>query len=297
MRIVDLLHDGPAISCEFFPPKTDAAADELLRTIDAMRVLRPAFVSITYGAGGSSRERSVALVRRIKHDLGVEVMAHVACLGHSRAELRQLFDELAAAGIDNVLALRGDRPRGDAPFAVPADGFAHADELVALLAREYGFCIGAAAYPETHVEAPDAATDLLCLAGKVAAGASFLITQLFFENDAYFGFVERARAAGITVPIVPGIMPITNYEQLARFTTMCGATIPARLRAELDLRADDPAAVAELGVAFATLQCADLLARGAPGLHFYTLNKSPATRAIVAALRAEALVATAHRAA
>ena len=214
------------------------------------------------------------------------MLAHVTCVGASRDELRTLFDELAAANIENVLPLRGDPPRGEAAFVAPADGFSYASELAAMLSAEYSFCLGGACYPEVHPDAPDAATDLAHLVEKVRAGAQFLTTQLFFDNDVYFAFVERARAAGIEVPIVPGIMPITDYKQIARFTKMCGATIPASLRAELEVRADEPEAVAELGVAYATLQCADLLARGAPGIHFYTLNRSPATVAVCSALRA-----------
>jgi methylenetetrahydrofolate reductase (NADPH) len=292
VRIVEAL-DGqrPAISFEFFPPKSDAAADELLATIESMRVLRPSFVSITYGAGGSSRERSLDLVRRIKTELAVEVMAHLTCAGSTSADLRSYADDLAAIGIQNVLALRGDPPRDAPDFVAHRGGLAHASDLVALLAQDYTFCVGGACYPETHTEAPDPAADLQHLVTKVAAGTSFLVTQLFFENERYFSFVARARAAGITVPIVPGIMPITNYEQICRFTSLCGATIPPRLRAELESCKTDPKALVDLGVAFTALQCADLLARGAPGLHFYTLNKSPAVRAVVAALRAEAALA------
>lgn len=294
MKITDALaQPEPLISFEFFPPKTDAGEEELLRTIEGMRLLRPSFVSMTYGAAGSTRHRSLGLAKRIKTQLSVEVMAHVTCVGSSRQELRGVFDELQAGGIENVLALRGDPPR-DAPAFVPApDGFAHASELTSMLADAYAFCVGGACYPETHTEAASPQSDLRHLVAKVDAGATFLITQLFFDNDKYFSFVDRARAAGIAVPIVPGIMPITNYEQIDRFTRMCGATIPSLLRAELDARAGEPTAVAELGVAFATLQCAALLARGAPGLHFYTLNKSPATRAIVSALRANEISANA----
>jgi methylenetetrahydrofolate reductase (NADPH) len=245
---------------------------------------------MTYGAGGSSRERSLGLVRRIKNELALDVMAHVTCLGSTRDELHAFARELESAGIENVLALRGDPPRGG---EMRGGDLAHASDLAALLAERYAFCIGGACYPETHTEAVDAESDLAHVVTKVKAGASFLITQLFFENDRYFAFVERARAAGITVPIVPGIMPITNAEQVQRFTTMCGATIPQRLRTELERCADDPKAIVDLGVAFAALQCADLLARGAPGIHFYTLNKSPAVRAVVSALRAEAVLAAA----
>jgi methylenetetrahydrofolate reductase (NADPH) len=191
---------------------------------------------------------------------------------------------LEAAGIENVLALRGDPPRDAASFVQPPGGFAHADELVTMIKRNFDFCVGGACHPEKHMEAPDLETDIEHLRVKVEAGAEFLITQLFFDNDKYFSFVDRARAAGITVPILPGIMPITNYEQITRFIALCGATIPPKLLVELEERKSEPKAVEDLGVAFATLQCADLLRRGAPGIHFYTLNKSPASRAIVSSL-------------
>jgi len=251
-----------------------------------MRILDPAFVSITYGAGGSTRARTVELAKRIQNELGLDVMAHVTCVGASRDDLRRLFDELAEANIQNIMALRGDPPKGDATFVAPPDGFSHASELIALLSREYEFCIGAACYPETHPEAFNAEIDLRYAVEKVQAGASFLTTQLFFDNERYFGFVARARAMGADVPILPGIMPITDYRQVQRFTEMCGSEIPSRLRSELERRSDEPEAVVDLGVAYATLQCADLLARGAPGVHFYTLNRSPATRAVCSALRA-----------
>ena len=225
----------------------------------------------------------------MRGELGIDVLAHVTCVGSTRDELRTLFDELAAANIENIMALRGDPPKGEAAFVAPAGGFRYASELIAMLAREYAFCIGAACYPEVHPEAPDADTDLSHAVEKVRAGADFLTTQLFFDSDVYYRFVERARAAGINVPIIPGIMPITDYKQIRRFTEMCGAKIPRGLRSELDRQADDPEAVAELGVAFATLQSAELLACGAPGIHFYTLNRSPATRAVCSALRAARL--------
>jgi len=226
------------------------------------------------------------VVTRIKAELGIEPMAHVTCVGHSRDELRALFGEFERAGIENVMALRGDPPKGAAAFEPAPGGFRFASELIDQLAREYAFCIGAAAYPEKHQEAQSFEADVANAARKVRAGASFLVTQFFFDNDAYFAYVARLRREGIGVPVVPGIMPITNYESIARMTQMSGAALPARLRAELDARKDEPEAVAELGVAFAALQCQDLLARGAPGLHFYTLNKSPAARAVVSALLA-----------
>lgn len=291
MRISEALAtQRPFFSFEFFPPRTDEAHLHLLETARTLRDLRPAFVSVTYGAGGSTRARTVEVSKQIQNTVGINVMAHVTCAGSSRAEIRGLLNELEAAGIENVLALRGDPP-GGAAFETPPGGFEHAGDLIAMLERTYHFCIGAACYPEKHIEAASFEEDLAFLKRKADAGAEFLITQLFFDNDKYFEFVDRARALGITVPILPGIMPITNFEQIRRFTAMCGATIPPKLLAELQVRRDEPKAVEELGVAYATLQCTDLLRRGAPGIHFYTLNKSPATRAIVSAL----LAATAWR--
>ena len=284
MRISDILRLGrPCFSFEFFPPKTDEGARTLFSTIEALRPLDPAFVSLTYGAGGSTRTRTVDLAKRIQSEIGLTVMSHITCAGSTREELVAIFSDLRQAGVENVLALRGDAPKDG---SAPTGELHYATDLVGLLRDEFDFSVGGACYPEVHPEAADAATDLVHLAEKVARGAEFLVSQLFFDNDRYFAFVERARAAGIAVPIVPGIMPITDYRQIARFTAMCGATIPASLRAALEDRIDEPEAVAELGVAYATLQCVDLLERGAPGIHFYTLNKSPATRAVVSAIAA-----------
>jgi len=275
----------PFFSFEFFPPKNDEGQNQLFRTIETLCALHPSFVSVTYGAGGSTRARTTTLTKQIQNEIGLTAMAHITCIGHSRRELRDIFYDLENAGIENILALRGDAPRGES-FAPAADGFAYASELVAMLAREFSFTVGGAAYPEKHLEAQSFEADLQHTVLKVRAGAKFLITQLFFDNEYYFAFVKRARTAGISVPILPGIMPITSFEQIARLTAMCGAAIPPKLYAELHARADQPDAVKELGVSYATLQCQDLLARGAPGIHFYTLNKSPATRAVVSALLA-----------
>lgn len=274
----------PHFSFEFFPPKDDEGSTALFRTIEMLLPLRPAFVSITYGAGGSSRQRTVDLAKRIQRDIGLTVLAHVTCVGSTRAELRGLFDDLARAGIENVLALRGDPPKGSEGFAAVDGGFAHASDLIAMLRRNYDFCIGAACYPETHMESPDATSDLAHLRAKVDAGVDFLISQLFFDNEKYRAFLASAAETGIGVPILPGLMPITNYQQIARFTQAIGASIPPKLLRELDLRRDDPKAVEDLGVAYAALQATELLESGAPGIHFYTLNRSPATRAIVSAL-------------
>lgn len=287
MRIDQLIKENqPVFSFEFFPPKTDEGMQNLFDTVAKLRELNPGFVSVTYGAGGSTRDRTISIVGRIKNELGIEAMAHFTCVGATTDELREVLDEITATGVDNIIALRGDPPQGESEFVQTEGGLGHGDELVKLIADNYDVCVAAACYPEPHPEAISPEDDLAHVKQKVDNGASFLVTQLFFDNDAYFDFVDRARAVGIEVPIVPGIMPIGGYEQIKRFTSLCGATIPERLMAELDARKDDPDAVADLGVAYATLQCADLLARGAPGIHFYTLNKSPATRAILSSLQA-----------
>ena len=294
MRISDLLRFArergePVFSFEFFPPKTDDGVRALFETVEALRPLAPTFVSVTYGAGGSTRQRTLELVKRLRRDTGIETMAHVTCVGSSRDEIAAVLDEVAEAGVQNVLALRGDPPRGETTFRPHPDGFRYASELVAFIRSRpdrWPFCVGGAAYPEGHVETRDLALDLRHLKLKVDAGAQFLVTQLFFENAHYVRFVERARAAGIAVPILPGIMPFTNVDQVERFTAMCGAAIPPKLHAAMEVRRADGDAARDLGVAYATLQCADLLRRGAPGVHFYTLNRSTSTRAILAALRA-----------
>ncbi len=294
MTVADILRFArergePVFSFEFFPPKTEEGVRQLFQTVEALRPLGPAFVSVTYGAGGSTRARTLEIVTRLKRETEVEAVAHVTCVGASRDEVSSVLDEVAAAGIENVLALRGDPPRGEAAFQPHPQGFRWASELVAFVRsqpRRWRFCIGAAAYPEGHVETRDLARDLQNLKVKVDAGADFLVTQLFFENGHYFRFLERAEAAGIRVPIVPGVMPMTNVEQIERFTAMCGASIPKLLRGAMEVRRSDPEGALQLGLAYATLQCADLLRRGAPGIHFYTLNRSPSTRAILAALRA-----------
>ncbi len=281
MRIRDCFNDTwPVFSFEFFPPKTEEGVRKLYATIEELAALDPSFVSVTYGAGGSTRELTVELVGRIKKEIGLEAMAHLTCVGHSRQELAAILDRLQAAGIENVLALRGDPPRGQTQFVRPADGFGYASELVRFIRPRYSFCLGGASYPEGHPESADKETDLQHLKGKVEAGVDFLITQLFFEADCYFDFARKARAAGITVPIVPGIMPVTNIAQLERFTSMCGATIPAALRQRLDKVKDDEEAVIAEGIEWAITQCRELLAGGAPGIHFYTLNRSLSTRVI-----------------
>ena len=288
MRIEEIIATRhPCFSFEFFPPKTDDGQRNLEGALSELKKDNPDYVSVTYGAGGSTRERTVEVTKWIKQDLGLEAMAHLSCVGEPVDRLREILDEVGAAGIENVLALRGDPPRGQAEWTPHPQGLQYSIDLIELIRDNYDYCIGAACFPEVHPEAPDLEHDLLYLQRKVESGASFLITQLFFDNDLYFDFVEEVRARGIDVPIIAGIMPITNFEQIKLITGMCGATIPERLNAQLEDRHDagNPEAVVETGVAYATLQCADLLARGAPGIHFYTLNRSPSTRAILSALR------------
>src|SRR5215203_3366493 len=277
----------PSFSFEFFPPKTDEGERNLGRALAELSRLSPTFVSVTYGAAGSTTERrkTIDIVKHLKRDYGMEAMAHFTCVGATTGELREMLDTMRDAGLENVLALRGDPPQGQTEWTATEGGLSYSRELIELIRDEYDFAIGAACFPEVHIHATDAESDLRYLKDKVDAGARFLITQLFFDNQAYYDFVARAREIGIDVPIIAGIMPITNYAQIRKITQMCGSVIPAHLVAELDVRAEDARAVTDFGVAYATLQCADLLANGAPGIHFYTLNRSPATRAILSALR------------
>ncbi|MDX6504838.1 MAG: methylenetetrahydrofolate reductase [Gaiellaceae bacterium] len=287
MRIDEIIATAtePTFSFEFFPPKSEEGEANLRATLAELATYLPSFVSITYGAGGSTRERTVELVKWMKNDLRLEAMAHLTCVGATVDELRAVLRDLRAGGIENVIALRGDAPAGETEWRAVEGGLRYGSELAKLIADEFDFCIAGACYPETHPQALSREDDLLRAKEKVDAGARVLITNLFFENRAYFDFVRAARELGIDVPIVPGIMPVTNVAQIKRISSLSGATMPAALVAALESRADRPEAVVELGVAYATLQCADLLANGAPGIHFYTLNRSPATSAIVSALR------------
>jgi methylenetetrahydrofolate reductase (NADPH) len=278
MRIVNSFQSQkPIFSFEFFPPKDPQEVDTLIGTVRELSTLQPSFVSVTYGAGGHTRHLTVELVSRIKNEIGVEAMAHLTCVGHTSGEIAEILDRLESAGIENVLALRGDPPRGQREFVRTEGGFGYADELVHFIRSRYDFCVGGAGYPEGHVESTDLEADLRNLKAKVEAGLDFVITQLFFEAGVYFKFVERARAAGINAPILPGIMPVTNVKSLERFTSMCGASIPESLRERLQSIRDDTQAVQDVGVEWATELARNLLAGGAPGIHFYTLNKSRST--------------------
>jgi len=292
MRIEHILTERqPVFSFEFYPPKTEEGEANLRLALNDLKDDEPAFVSVTYGAGGSTREKTVDIVKSIKQEHGIEAMAHFSLVGQSVDGLRRQLEEIAEAGIENVLALRGDPPQGESEWTAHPEGLHYSVELIEMIKAEYDFCVGAACFPEVHPDAPSAEEDMKYLKRKVDAGASFLITQLFFDNVDYFNFVDDARAAGIDVPIIPGIWPVTNYAQIKRIADLCKSRFPERFESELQERKEDLHAVTDLGVAYATLQCIELLAKGAPGIHFYTLNRSPATRAILAALRSWGLPA------
>jgi methylenetetrahydrofolate reductase (NADPH) len=276
----------PTFSVEFFPPKTAEATEALYATARSLRGLKPDFVSVTYGAGGSTREGTVEITRALKDDLGYETMAHLSCVGETTEGLAATLDRIAAAGIENVFALRGDPPRGQEDFVQPEGGLGSAAELAAFVAAGWDFTLGGACFPEVHPEAPDLETDLAYLKTKVEAGASFLITQLFFDNQVYFDFVAAARAAGIEVPILAGVIPVAGFAQTKRICELCDASIPSRLEAAFAAAEGDERAEFELGIAYAAQQCSELLVAGAPGIHFYALNRAPATRAVLGALRA-----------
>jgi len=267
---------APVLSIEFWPPKTEEGEQSLFRALERLRKLTPAFCSMTYGAGGTTRDKTVDLVLRIEREFGVDMMCHLTVVGQSRAEVCGVLDRLTANNVRNIIALGGDPPTG-ADWAAHPDGFHYAHELVIeALRRDPPFAVAVAGFPEVHPRAASRESDLRYLKAKVDAGACVVITQLFLDNDDYYRFVEDARRIGIDVPIVPGMLPMRSVAQLRRFTAMCGARIPARLEAMLDAVADDDAAALRLGIDYTTEQCAALLRFGVPGFHFYSLNRSDA---------------------
>jgi methylenetetrahydrofolate reductase (NADPH) len=288
MRVDEIIaNQRPTFSVEFSPPRTPEAEKSLFETARQLGELEPDFVSVTYGAGGSTRDGTVEITRALKDDLGFETMAHLSCVGETTVGLSATLDKIAAAGIENVFALRGDPPRGESDFEQPEGGLGSAAELTAFIeAGPWDFALGGACFPEVHPEAPDLETDLAYLRQKVEAGASFLTTQLFFDNQVYFDFVAAARAAGIEVPILAGVIPVGSFAQTKRICELCEASIPAPLEAAFEAAGDDPEREFELGVAYAAQQCSELLIAGAPGIHFYALNRAPATRAVLGALKA-----------
>jgi methylenetetrahydrofolate reductase (NADPH) len=288
VRIGELIKaKRPFVSLEFFPPKEREAWDGFFHVVERLLVLHPLFVSVTYGAGGSTHAHTLEIVSRLKVAYGLEPMAHLTCVGASREKIRSFLDALVDAGVDNVLALRGDPPKGQEEFVPDSRDFQHATDLVAFIRGEYPrLGIGVAGYPECHPAAVSPDADLNYLRRKIELGGDFTVTQLFFDNDKYFGFVDRARACGITVPIIPGVLPVLSLASIKRFASLCGASLPPAYMAELE-RADaagGATAVAEVGIAYAREQARDLIARGAPGVHLYTLNKAEAVLSIVSGL-------------
>ena len=277
----------PLRSLEFFPPKDDAGVEALRTTAAALKRMEPDFVSVTYGAGGTTRERTTQVSAMLKEEFGFTVMPHLTCVGHSRDELGEIADRIHAGGFRNIMTLRGDPPKGAAEFTVANDGLRTANELVALLkSRQPQFCLGVAGYPEKHPEASSLEADLTNLKRKVDAGAAFITTQLFFDNTLYYRFVERCRAAGINVPIVPGIMPVLSLKQIQRFTQMCGATLPQQLITRLEVAAENTDVLETIGIDWALTQIRGLLANGAPGYHLYILNRAKGALALTAGLAA-----------
>ena len=277
----------PLFSVEFFPPKTDDSAQQLLHTAARLQQYHPDFVSITYGAGGSTRNRTLNYARKLREDYGYAVMPHLTCVGHSKDELKQTIADFKAAGLQQIMALRGDPPKGESNFTPHPDGLRYANELVHLIGEVYPDCaLGVAGYPEKHPEAASAAIDLHNLKRKVDAGATFVTTQLFFDNAVYFEFVDNCREAGIQVPILPGLMSISSRKQAQRFCEMCGTRIPAELDAQLLAAGDDKAAIEAIGVEWSYHQALELLEKGAPGIHLYILNRDGPAIALMQKLQA-----------
>ena len=274
-------------SIEFFPPKDEAGVEALRQTAAGLKSIAPDFVSVTYGAGGTTRERTAQVSRLLRQEIGFTVMPHLTCVGHTRAELNEVADQLHAGGYRNIMTLRGDPPKGQTEFVPDKDGLRYASDLVALLkSRHPDFCLGVGGYPEKHPEAPSLEVDLDNLKRKVDAGAGFITTQLFFDNAVYYRFVEKCRARGITVPIVPGIMPVLSLKQVKRFTEMCGTHLPQQLVTRLEVAAENADVVEMMGLDWALDQIRGLLANGAPGYHLYIMNRAKSALALAAGLAA-----------
>jgi methylenetetrahydrofolate reductase (NADPH) len=288
MRVDEIIAaNRPTFSVEFSPPRTPEGEKNLYESARQLRDLEPDFVSVTYGAGGSTRDGTIEITRVLRDEMGYETMAHLSCVGETTEGLAATLDKIAEAGIENVFALRGDPPRGEGDFVQPEGGLGSAAELIGFIDQgPWDLALGGACFPEVHPEAPDLTTDLAYLKQKVDAGASFLTTQLFFDNQVYFDFVAAARAIGIEVPIMAGVIPVGSFAQTKRICELCEASIPQPLEAAFLAAGDDPEREFELGVAYAAQQCSELLIAGAPGIHFYALNRAPATRAVLGALKA-----------
>jgi methylenetetrahydrofolate reductase (NADPH) len=287
MTIADAYgRDRFGLSFELFPPKTAEAVASLEHHIAELVKFSPSYITCTYGAGGSTQERTLEVIAGVRKRHGLPVATHLTCVGRTPPQLRAYLQQAAELGIDNVVALRGDPPKGETAFTPIQGGFSYANELVAFIRQEFpraGIAVGG--YPETHQEAPNPQTDLENLKRKVDAGADVVITQLFYHNEDFFRFRDACTAAGILLPIVPGLLPVTNFAQIQRIASLCGAKLPSEFQAALERHKDDPDGQFEAGVEFATAQAADLMAAGIPGMHFYVLNKSEATKRVLTSLR------------
>ncbi len=283
MKIIERINENKVhISFEVFPPKTDAGFESVKKAVDEIAVLKPSFISVTYGAGGGTSKNTVKIASHIKNDLGVPSIAHLTCMSSTKEEVRNVIEQMKVAGIENILALRGDRPK-DSEMELPND-YHYASELIQDIKAQGDFCIGAACYPEGHVESPYKKDDILHLKEKVDCGVDFLTTQMFFDNNILYNFLYRIREKGITVPVLPGIMPVTNKKQIARICSLSGTILPARFYAIVDKFGDNPAAMQQAGIAYATDQIIDLIANGINNIHVYSMNKPEVAVAIMSNL-------------
>ena len=283
MKIIERLNENKVhISFEVFPPKTDAGYESVKRAVDEIAVLKPSFISVTYGAGGGTSKNTVKIASHIKNELGVPSIAHLTCMSSTKEEVRNVIEQMKASGIENILALRGDRPK-DLDTPLPND-YHYASELIRDIKSQGDFCIGAACYPEGHVESPYKKDDILHLKEKVDCGVDFLTTQMFFDNNILYNFLYRIREKGVTVPVLPGIMPVTNKKQIARICSLSGTILPARFYAIVDKFGDNPAAMQQAGIAYATDQIIDLIANGINNIHVYSMNKPEVAVAIMSNL-------------
>ncbi len=282
MKIRELFTGKPVISFEIFPPKPDFPLDTVFATLEELKGLNPAYISVTYGAGGSSSARSIEIVDKVKNHYGMETVAHLTCVGATPATIDAVLDRLQTLGVENILALRGDPPAGDGAFVPPAAGFPYAKDLVRHVRGRGFFSVAAAAYPEGHLECRDIDRDVEYLRLKVEQGVDLLITQLFFDNATFYGFLDRIRGRGIACPVAAGIMPVLSASQIKRITSLCGSAIPAKLQALMDKYGGVPADMEKAGIEYASEQIVDLLANKVDGIHLYTMNKAKQTKQIMA---------------
>lgn len=281
MKIKELFNNKPVISLEIFPPKPEAPIDTVLDTIAELSDLKPGFISVTYGAGGSSKANTVRIADIIKNKYNIEALAHLTCISSSRDDVENTLDQLRKCNIENILALRGDIPENESFPPPDSCHYSYAKDLITHIKSSQGFCVGAACYPEGHIECSDSIAGLKHLKQKVECGADFLITQLFFDNNLFYSFLEKLDILGISLPVSAGIMPVINKKQIERITSLCGASLPVKFRRILDKYGDNPAALKEAGIAYATEQIIDLLSFGADGIHLYTMNRPEVARKII----------------